>query len=368
METLPRIPIKIAFFMRCLMGGGGERVAVNLANTFARLGYPVDMVLATWSGTFTNHLRDEIQRVDLQCGHLWQSLPRLIGYLRDRQPDVLISGLHYPNEIAILAKHLSRSQTRVIVVEHNTLSVESVRAPQRSAQLTPLSSRLLYPFADRIVAVSDGVARDLVKTAKLLPQKISTIYNPIIEESFDPKAIQPAGHPWFDDPSIPVVVGIGRLMEQKDFLTLLKAVQSVNDSRSVRLLILGEGNQRSCLKNYIQRHHLSESIQLLGFISEPLCYLKQASVFVLSSQWEGFGNVLVEAMAMGVPVISTDCPHGPREILNGGEFGHLVPVGDPQAIAQAIIKVLDGDRRLPPREWLSQFTCEHAMSCYLSLV
>ncbi len=343
-------------------------MAVNLANSFVDLGYSVDMVLAHWSGAYINKLDPNIRRFDLGCKQLWRSPPRLIHYLREHQPDVLISALHYPCEIAIVAKYLSGAKTRVIVSERNTLSVEAARLPQLTAKLTPLSSRLLYPFADQITAISKGVAEDLAKTAKISPSKIAMIYNPVFEANFDPNPIKAADHPWLNDPDIPVVLGIGRLMEQKDFKTFLKAAKIISQSRSVRFLILGEGEKRPDLEHYILRNNLTETVQLVGFVDEPFRYLKAASAFVLSSQWEGFGNVLVEAMIMGVPVISTDCPHGPREILNGGEFGHLVPVEDSPAIARAIFQVLDGDRRLPTREWLSQFTQEHVVSKYLSLL
>ncbi len=182
------------------------------------------------------------------------------------------------------------------------------------------------------------------------------------------KAKEPVEHPWFETGELPVILGVGRLMEQKDFPTLIRAFAKVLKVRPSRLVILGSGKERSRLNALVHELGLQNHVAMLAFQNNPYAYMTKAAVFALSSAWEGFGNVLVEAMAQGTPVVSTDCKHGPREILDHGKHGLLVPVGDSQAMAEAILNVLSGKFPSVTSEWLEQFTLKPTVSQYIKLL
>jgi glycosyltransferase involved in cell wall biosynthesis len=201
-------------------------------------------------------------------------------------------------------------------------------------------------MADGAVAISKGVGDDLVAKAGVDPRTLAVIYNPVDVEAVGREAEHDPGHPWLND-AVPVVLGVGRLTYQKDFATLLKAFAHLRQTRPARLIILGEGEDRASLTQLAARLGISEDVDFPGYKTNRLGYIARAKVFALSSRWEGFGNVLVEALACGVPVVSTDCPSGPREILDAGAFGALVPVGDDRAMATALADALDHP---PPAE------------------
>ncbi|WP_427162756.1 glycosyltransferase [Aliinostoc sp. HNIBRCY26] len=358
----------VAIFLRTLVGGGAERVMVNLANTLTEQNFKVDLVLSHVAGPYLSQVSPKVQIVDLKAPKLPLSLPKLVGYLRQKQPLNLLSALHYPCEVAIWAKYLSGVSTQVIVSERNTLSQEAKYSPEITARLTPLAARLFYPFADKVVAISQGVADDLSQITKIPHERIQVIYNPVITQDILRKAQEPITHPWFQPGQLPVVLSVGRLMQQKDFPTLIRAFARVLKVRPARLVILGSGRERSHLDQLVRELGLQDHVAMLGFQKNPYTYMAKASVFALSSAWEGFGNVLVEAMALGTPVVSTDCPSGPAEILNHGKYGLLVPVGDDAAMAEAIVKALAGNCPTVDTQWLEQFTSHTAMNKYIKLL
>lgn len=377
-ETSP----SIAIFLRSLHGGGAERVMVNLVRGFSEYGIKVDLVLLKAEGTYLSQVSKEVRIVDFNAskfdrGKTWRlptsfqstsSLPKLIKYLQQEQPKVLLSATHFINEIAILAKHLSRTSTRVVVTEHTTISVEAKRVEQISSRLIPLISRILYPWADGIVAVSQGVANDLVKVTKLPQERIQTIYNPVITPELLQMAKEPLDHPWFANGEPPVILGVGRFVKQKDFPTLIKAFAEVRKQRQARLMILGGGRERSHLESLVRELNLENDVALLNFVKNPFAYMARSAVFVLSSAWEGLPTVIIEAMALGTPVVSTNCPSGADEILANGKYGFLVPVGDSSAIAQAIFSVLSGNTKQIDSEWLNQFTLDNSTRNYLNIL
>ena len=329
----------IALFVPSLRGGGAERVMVTLANAFAERGVKVDLVLAKAEGAYRDQVSELVRVIDLDCRRVALSLPRLVRYLRREQPQAMLSAMSHANVIAIFARWLARSSMRLVVSAHTTPSQSKPRYAR--GRLVPMLTRKTYPFADAIVAVSQGVADDLVQTIHLDPCKIEVIYNPVVDDSIPAKAAEPLNHPWFADGSPPVILGVGRLTEAKDFQTLIRAFALVRAKRVARLMILGEGEQREELEALVDDLGLREDVEMPGFVSNPFAYMRRAAVFVLSSRWEGFGNVLVEAMACGTPVVSTDCPNGPREILNGGKLGWLVSIGEPKELAAAIVEALN---------------------------
>ncbi len=357
---------QVAFYLRLLYGGGAERVMVNLMHGFVEQGIKVDLVMNTASGPYLSQVDPRVRIVDLQTPRLLLGLPKLAGYLRRERPTALISGLHYANEIALWAKQLALVSTLVIVTEHNTLSIH---AQKRSTdRWSPLLAKLFYPLASEIVAVSQGVAQDLAKVTGLPKSRLKVIYNPIVSSELLAKSQQPLDHPWFQEGELPVILGVGRLEAQKDFPTLIHTFAQVRQVNPCRLVILGSGRDRQQLNNLVKELDLEKDVAFLGFVDNPYAYIAKAAVYVLSSAWEGFGNVLVEAMAVGTPVVATDCPHGPAEILDRGQYGFLVPVGDRDKMSEAIIQVLSGNIKQVDRAWLDRFRLENITQQYLELI
>jgi glycosyltransferase involved in cell wall biosynthesis len=358
----------IAIFLRGLYGGGVEKAMLNLARAFIERQLKVDLVLARAEGPYMAVVPTGIRVIDLKAQWMPNSLPRLVKYLQQERPATLLTALHYPCEIALWAKRLAGVPTRVIVSERNTLSQEAQRIPQLSVRLTPLAAKLFYPWADGIVAVSHGVAKDLANVTCLPLERIQVIHNPVIFPELFAAAKQPVNHPWFESEEIPVILGVGRLHPQKDFPTLIRAFSKVRQVYPARLVILGSGPEQKNLETLVYQLGLKQEVAFLGFVQNPYAYMAKASVFVLSSAWEGLGNVLVEALAVGTPVVSTNCESGPGEILADGKFGWLTPVGDSEAIAQAILKVLSGNIKSVDPNWLHQFTLETCVEKYLKVL
>jgi len=359
---------KLALFLPSLRGGGAERVMVNLARGFVERGLQVDLVLAKAEGPYLSRVSSEVQVVDLGARRVLYSLPGLVRYLRRERPQAMLSALNHANIVAIWAKILARVKTRLVVSEHNTLSLSTTNAPFVRAKFMPLLIGTFYPYADAVVAVSHGVAEDLIAQTGLPAEKIKVIYNPVVTPELFTKAEEPLDHPWFRPGEPPVVLGVGRLTKQKDFLTLIRAFALVRKERPARLMILGEGEERPNLEALVRELGLEEDVALPGFVENPYKYMKRAAVFVLSSRWEGLSNVLIEALALGTPVISTDCPSGPAEILEGGKWGRLVPVGEPRVLAYAILETLQGKRDPLPKAAWERFSNEKVVTAYLQVL
>jgi glycosyltransferase involved in cell wall biosynthesis len=362
----------IAFYMHALFNGGIERVVFNLATQFIAKGIHVDLVVnkAGWS-PLADQIPNGVRLVDLGAETFLVRPIRLIGYLRRERPQVVLSSNHFSNEIAVLSEFIARTGTRVVVWEHTTLSVElrKLRATSLRRLGVPVAARLAYRRAHRIVAVSQGAANDLVEFLGLAMSDVSTVYNPILTPEIQHKAREAVNHPWLNADQPPVVLGIGRLEPQKDFANLLNAFKQVRAAMPARLIILGEGSLRPELAQQIRHLGIEGDVDLPGFVTNPFAYLAKAKVFVLSSAWEGLPTVLVEAMAVGTPVVSTDCRSGPAEILDGGRFGALVPIGRPEMLGRAILAVLTGDAATEPSgDWLRQFKSDFVAERYLEIL
>jgi glycosyltransferase involved in cell wall biosynthesis len=278
------------------------------------------------------------------------SLPALIRYLRREHPSVLFSAMGYVNVIAVWAKILSRGNFRLILSEHSTLSMNKVNARGFKSRFIPYLMAKSYPYADRIVAVSEGVADDLIREIGIDRKKVIVINNPVITPELFQKAEEHIDTNYFTNNETPIIIAVGRLGVEKSFDSLIKAFSLVRKQTKSRLLILGEGEQRTTLETLAKELDIQNDLSLPGFVSNPYKYLKDAAVFVLSSRWEGLPTVLIEALAVGISVVSTDCPSGPREILENGRWGRLVPVGNIKEMAQAIIDGLEGCIAKPPIE------------------
>lgn len=261
------------------------------------------------------------------------------------------------------AEKLSGVTSRLVLREASVLNCENrLRAAEK---LFWSAYRWAYRRADAVVGISHAVSRDITYLTGRMD--VVTIHNPIDIETVQEKAREPVVHPWFDD-AIPVVIGVGRLVPTKDFATLIKAFAELRQKREARLVILGEGPERPALQQLVKDLNLEESVWLPGFMTNPFRYVARSSIFVLSSRWEGFGNVLVEALACGTPVISTDCPGGPSEILEGGKWGHLVPVGDHEALAKAMLDTLNDEVYPPVKDRAGEFNVDRAVDTYLQLM
>ncbi|MGH7998279.1 MAG: glycosyltransferase [Brasilonema sp.] len=358
----------IAFFLRCLYGGGAERAMLNLARSFLEQELSVDMVVAKAEGSLIGQLPPGIRLIDLKAQSKLSILPKLVEYLQQERPASLLAALHYPCEIALLAKRIAGVSTRIVVSEQNHLSQEAKRIPQLSVRLTPLAARFFYPWADGIAAVSQGVAEDLANVTHLPMERINLIYNPVVTPEVFVKAKEPVNHPWFQPGEAPVILAVGRLYAQKDYPTLIRAFAQVRRVHCSRLVILGEGPEGASLNTLIRELGLEEDVAMLGFTNNPYAYMANASIFVLSSAYEGLPTVLIEAMAVGTPVVSTNCPSGPAEILANGKYGDLTPVGEPKALAEAILNVLSGNTKQVDSNWLQQFTLEACAEKYLNVL
>lgn len=357
---------KLALYLPSLRGGGAERVMVTLANGIAQRGYAVDLVLAKAEGPYLGDVAENVRVVDLRAARVATSLPGLVRYLRRERPVAMLSALNHANVIAVLARRLAGVPVRLVISEHNNFSTSKANASSWRGRMMGHFMRWAYPYADRIVAVSEGVARDLANHVRL--QSIDAIYNPIVTDALKTLSCAEANHPWLTARHAPVVLGVGRLAPQKDFSTLIKAFARLRETRDARLIILGEGELRSPLEALVRQFGLQEVVSLPGFVSNPYGFMRRADLFVLSSAWEGFGNVLVEAMACGTPVVSTNCPSGPAEILEGGRWGRLVPVGDEVALAEAMAATLDQTEHPDVAARAADFSVDRAVEGYLRVM
>jgi glycosyltransferase involved in cell wall biosynthesis len=330
---------RIALYMTYLEAGGAERVMLNLALGFVSRGYAVDLLVTQARGEFKNQVPVGVNLIDLDAPRTLSAIPKLVSYLRSVRPAFLLSALSHNNLIALWSGLIAG--TRVVVSEHGVVSQSTQMSPNRREKFVPLLMRLFYPFARGIVAVSTAGADDLACIAHLRRERIKVIHNPVIGSELPSLAAAGLEHKWFGEHEPPVILSVGRLAPEKGFDILIRAFALLCARRPVRLVILGEGTQRSELESLVRSLQISEDVALPGYAPNPFRFMARCKVFVLSSRSEGFGNVLVEALACGAQVVATNCPGGPAEILNNGEYGRLVPVNDPEALANAIETALD---------------------------
>ncbi len=356
---------RVAIFVPSLQGGGAERMMVRLANGFADKGIAIDLVVARAEGPCLDEVSPQVRVVDLGRTRVLASVLALVCYLRRERPLGMLSALNHANVVAILARWIARTPTRLVVSERATLSLMQQTAQSLRSRLMPTLMRLTYPRADAIVAVSKGVADDLAHSIGLPRAKVRVIYNPVVTQALLASSRDRPVHPWFAEGAPPVVLAAGRLEAEKDFECLIRAFSLLHGARAARLMIVGEGSQRSALERLVTELGLSADVELPGFIAEPYPYMGHAALFVLSSRTEGLPGALIEAMACGTPVVSTDCPSGPAEILENGRWGRLVPVGDFETLAVAMAATLDGQEHPSVEHRALDFGVDRAVAGYL---
>ena len=334
MTRNPRGPI--AIFLPSLACGGAERAMLQLALALHQQGLPVELWLAQCSGSFLDAVPGDLPVFDLGGGGVLRSLLPLMHHLRCRRPHVLLTAMTHANVVALLAAALASARLRVVVSERAAPLSQLAAESRVNRLLLRLLMRWLYPRAAAVVCVSQGVAQELVTGLGLAPARLCCIPNPVDLASLRSRAAELLEHPWLAPGEPPVILAVGRLVSQKDFPTLLEALRRIREKLPARLVILGEGPLRSMLEAQIRAMGLADAVALPGFCANPMAWMARVPVVALSSSSEGLPGVLLQAMACGAPVVSTDCPHGPREILEGGRWGALAPVGDAAALAAAI--------------------------------
>jgi glycosyltransferase involved in cell wall biosynthesis len=338
---MPEHNDKLALLVPSLAGGGAERVMVNLAGRFCQVGHQVDLVVADLRGHSFLRVPSTVRVVDLKAKRTAFAVLPLASYLRRERPKALLATLAHVNIVALIARRLAGVPTRTVIREASLMSISASTTRQFRGRLVPFLAKKFYWQADAIIALSEGVADDLFHLLGLPPDRIHVIYNPVVSTEFHERAGRMVDHPWFAAGAPPVIIGVGRLDPEKDFLTLLRASNIVRRNRNVRLMILGEGPERFALESLAQELGMTGVVTLPGFVENPLPFIANASVLVLTSHFEGLSNVLIEALACGTPVVATDCPGGPTEVLGGGRYGKLAPVGDFKEVARAIEETLE---------------------------
>ncbi|MBE9010451.1 glycosyltransferase [Pseudanabaenaceae cyanobacterium LEGE 13415] len=332
----------ISVFLPTLAGGGAERAMLYLAIGLAERGWRVDLVLAEVRGEYLALVPPDVRLIDLRAKFplIVSKTIALRRYLQKEQPAILFSALDILSSAYWACP--KNVPTQIVMCVQTYLSEQfKNHQGQTFGKLRSQMVRWLYPKSDALVAASLGTAEDVSELTDIPIDRIQVIYNPVVTQEVFQKSEASIDHPWFNPGEPPVILGIGRLVSQKDFPTLITAFAKVRENRPARLMILGEGDDRPALEELIQQFGLESDVALPGFTDNPYAYLSKVALFVLSSRFEGFGNVVAEALACGAPVVSTDCPSGPAEILDRGKYGRLIPVADSAAMTTAILEMLD---------------------------
>jgi len=366
----------ISFFLPPMYGNGLTRVILNLLESMIDSGFQVDLVvpnITEYHQSFEKNLPVGIRSIslDLKPSHTLfiGKIFKLSHYLKQEKPAVLMAHGDYIG-VANFAKLVSQQQPKILHGVHTNVSRYFNQFPGMGTKLKYLLLRYFYTASDGLVAVSKGVAEDLSKITGIPLSHIQVIYNPVVTSDLLNQAKQPVDHPWFATGEPPVILGAGRLMTLKDYPTLIRAFAKVRQHRPCRLVIIGEVTPHKVeLEALAEELGVAQDMQMPGFADNPYAYMFKAAVFVVSSQFEGFGNVLVEAMATGTPVVSTDCESGPAEILGYGQYGKLVPVGDANSLAVAIGETLDHPLDAKTLQARAQdFTTEKIAEQYLRFI
>jgi glycosyltransferase involved in cell wall biosynthesis len=358
--------IKICFFPGALNLGGVGKLTINLAKEMVERGYTVHFFLTKTGGDYMDEIPEGVQVFNGSKGALRSIIP-FIKYLRAEQPTAVISARDYLNYVNIICTGIFSRSSKIITSVHVDYSGMPIEESWGSRVLN-FFGRVLYPKADKIVAVSKGVAVDFASRFRRPIDEIDVIYNPtyVPEKYVISSAIK--NEKFFHEDK-DVIIAVGRMKEQKNFTLLIKAFIEVYAQRPCRLVILGEGDQRAQLEKLVSAAGLVDEVYMPGYVENPIDYIRRSDLFVMSSSWEGFGNVIVEALGVGIKIVSTDCPSGPAEILENGKYGILVPINSVSNMKDAILKALamqESPERLIARA--HDFSVERITTQYLKLL
>lgn len=359
---------RIANFIPSLSGGGAERVVINLLHSFDRHEVTPILITGSATGPFADKIPDDVEVIDLKTPQMRKATRALVKVMNKQQPDLLISHLSHANIATLRAARKAIYRPTIAVVEHMTMSAYKGQR-WRDLLIKPLAKRL-YPQADHIISVSNDAARDLERVLSLSKHSVKTIYNPVVSPELERQASQTIDHPLslFEGK---LILGVGRLSQQKDFSNLILAFSKLHakSETPLHLAIVGTGEQEDFLETQIAKHGLQQAVSLVGFQENPYAWMRRADLFVLSSRWEALPTVLIEAMACGTNVVSTDCPSGPREILPPELHSHLVETGNPSALARKIYRILENPiNEQPWKTAASRFSFARAAAAYSELI
>lgn len=338
----------ILIVLPSLAGGGAERIRLVLADEFLRLGFRVEFVVISGGGELENMVPAGANITNLNSKTLAGGMMQLSRIIRQRRPDCVLAAMWGLTVISIIAHRLAGGPGSIVISDHEILSLSNMGRQKWLRRAMALSIRLFYPLARARIAVSRGAADDLARLGGISRAGIRVIYNPAYSADLCVQHETPGqwaryGGKW--------ILAVGKFKREKAFHVLVSAMRRVCDQVDAQLVVLGDGDLRAGLEAQISDLDLSDRVSLPGFVHDTSPWYANADLFVMSSTSEGFGNVIVEALQYGVPVVSTDCPSGPREILADGEYGRLVPCNDPQALADAMLAAL---QETPDREKLQR--------------
>lgn len=321
--------------------GGIGRSLANLANALHRMDYRIEILVDRPEFPYAGEVADGINIRRLKTSHRIGGIAHLLSYIKKYEPNVVLTPFVQLTVLAVKTRSIFRTPVKIYTNVHSTYSVDFAGLPAGKRKRRISDMKNYYPRCDGIFAVSNGVAEDFSNLTGIPSEKIKTIYNPIVtDELIQNSEIRP-GHPWFSPDQPPVVLGMGRLIDSKNFNELIEAFNAVRRTRECRLVLLGDGPSRSSLEQLAKSSPSADDIMLMGHQDNPFPFLNYASLLVLPSTYEGLPSTIIESLAVGTPIVSTDCPHGPREILEEGRLGELVPIHNPAAMTEAINRTLD---------------------------
>jgi glycosyltransferase involved in cell wall biosynthesis len=360
---------RLAVFLATSGHSGVDRIMETLLPSIASRGIKVDLLHIKNHGPCIEKTHPNIRIVELGSSHGYSSLPPLVRYLRSERPDTLLSDKDRVNQVALVAKWLSGTGTRTVVRYGQTVTRALQNRDIWQRTVHRLSMKYLYRYADAIITPSEGAARDLCGFARIPENRVTVVRNPVNVEAIRKLAEEPAHHPWFEYGNNEIITGLGELTSRKGFETMINAFSLLRRKRAAKLFLIGKGRGRERLEKLCVDLGLEGDVEFAGFKANPFPYLARADLFVQSSRYEGFGMALLEALVLGIPVVSTDCPSGPREVLHDGRFGRLVPVDDAAALACAMEETLISP---PDPEQLVEAAAPHHINtvtdCYLDIL
>lgn len=387
---------RIACFFSTSGHSGVDRAAKHLLPALAGRGYAVDLLKVRRHGPHLEGIHERvlpgeipqggnlpgaaspdgiapgarapgrISVVDLGASSTYGCLPGLVRYLQRARPVVMLSDKDRVNRTALLAHRLAGSRARLVFSSGTTISIDLATRGAFERWVQRWSMGRLYPLAGQVIVTSQGVADDMAAYTGLARARIRVVPSPVVPESLFTADLPRPDHPWFGESGPPLILSVGELCPRKDFETLLRGFALVRAARPCRLMILGRGGARAALLELAASLGIAQDVALPGFVPDPYAYMAHADLFAFTSRWEGLGFVIIEALAVGTPVVATDCPSGPAEILQDGRYGRLIGVGDHQALARAMIATLDAP--LPSemlREAARPYGIEAATDAYL---
>ena len=356
---------EVSFFLPSLSGGGMEKMTIRIAKEFAKRGVKTSIVLTTYEGEYKSKVPAGVEVYDLSASYMMLSIPSLVRYVKSHNVKKLVSIGRVCNIIALMSRRLGGLEDLEV-----TISLRNVESKKKDGIIRKIYrgiAKCTYSSADKITAISEAVLDDHLGFINSKEGNVKVIYNPALSVEVMKMGKKSVDHPWLKS-GVPVILAVGRLVEQKNFSMLIKAFRRVRQQRRCKLIILGKGPKKEDMKKIARRHGVWRYIDMPGFKSNPYKYMKQSDIFVLSSKWEGFGNVIVEAMAQGTPIVSTNCEGGVSEILEDGKWGKLVPVNSIDRFASEILNTLESGGETDTKERASDFRVEKVADEYLSLI